>query len=96
MGWTEFSKRLNESKLYNILIIILGFVVIGAVYEKIWPIFLGMIVIALGIHRLYKIYRRQKPVCEYCGYVALDERKLHNHQIACEKKKQRETKSGDS
>jgi len=28
-------------------------------------------------------------MCEYCGFIALDERDLHNHQIICKKKKVR-------
>ena len=48
-------------------------------------------VIILAIFRLDKIKdldekEEQKPICEYCGYIALDQRELHNHQITCEKK----------
>ena len=33
------------------------------------------------------IQKKPKPKCAYCGYLALDDRELHNHQITCEKKK---------
>ncbi len=87
MGLMEFSKKLNESKGYNIFIIIIGIIVISTGFEDVWPVFLGIFAIALGLHGLYKISKKPKQVCEYCGYVALDERELHNHQITCEKKK---------
>jgi len=31
--------------------------------------------------------RELKPICEYCRFVALNDRDLHNHQLVCEKKK---------
>jgi len=39
-----------------------------------------------GVWKYYKEKNKPKPICEFCGYVALDERELHNHQISCEKK----------
>ena len=87
MGLLELSKKLDESKGYNIFLIIISIIVLSVGFEKVWPVFLGFFIIALALHSLYKISKKQKPVCEYCGYVALDERELHNHQITCEKKK---------
>jgi len=40
-----------------------------------------------GVWKYYKEKNKPKRICEFCGYVALDERELHNHQITCEKKK---------
>ena len=46
-----------------------------------WPIIASIcIVIAF-------VFIKPKPVCQFCGYIAIDERELHNHQITCEKKK---------
>ncbi len=86
MGFTELSKKLNESKTYNIVVIILGILVMANGFEEVWPVFVGIFIIAMGLHSLYKISRKQKPTCKFCGYVALDEKELHNHQITCEKK----------
>ena len=59
MGLKEFSKRLNESKSYHIFIIILGIIVFSG-YEQIYPIFFGMMALAIGIFGLYKISKKQK------------------------------------
>ena len=42
-----------------------------------------------GMYGLYKdsMKKYSKPICEFCGYIALDERELYNHQNTCEKKK---------
>jgi len=87
MGFSEFSKKLNESKAFNIFLIIVGILTLSTGLERIWPVFIAIFAIASGLHGLYKISKKPKPVCEYCGYVVLDERELHNHQISCEKKK---------
>ncbi len=42
-----------------------------------------------GVWKYYKEKNKPKPICEYCGYVALDEKELHNHQITCEKKNEK-------
>lgn len=51
---------------------------------------LALIGFASGGHNLYRYYNRKKhttrPICNYCGYVALDARELHNHQLVCDKK----------
>jgi len=87
MGFMEFSKKLNESKGFNVFMIILGITVLSTGLEEVWPVIIGIFAIASGAHNLYKISKKPRPVCEYCGYVALDERELLNHQITCEKKK---------
>ena len=87
MGFMEFSKKLNESKVFNIFLIIIGIITLSTGLEKIWPLLIGVFVFVTGLHGLYKISKKLKIVCEYCGYEALDERELHNHQITCEKKK---------
>jgi len=87
LGLTEFSKKLNESKTFRISQIIFGIFALATGWESIWPLFIGVASLALGIHGLYKISKRPKPVCEYCGFVSLDIRELNNHQITCEKKK---------
>jgi len=51
---------------------------------------LGIMGLTSGGYSIYKNSKKKnepRPVCEYCGYVALDARELHNHQITCEKKK---------
>ena len=40
----------------------------------------------LDARKFKKEKEKSKPMCEYCGYIALDERELHNHQITCVKK----------
>ena len=87
LALTEFSKKLNNSKTFRIFQMIFGIFALATGWELIWPLFIGVASLALGVHGLYKISKRPKPVCEYCGYVALDERELHNHQINCEEKK---------
>ncbi len=87
LGLTEFSKKLDNSKTYRIFQIIFGIFALASGLESIWPLFIGAAALALGVHGLYKISKRSKPMCEYCGYVALDDRELHNYQINCEKKK---------
>ncbi len=74
------------SKVFQILLITFGIYNLITGWELIWPLFVGALMLVLGINGLYKISKRPKPVCEYCGYVALDTRELHNHQINCEKK----------
>jgi len=54
--------------------------------------FLGIFIVAITAFNLVSYIKKRKaqPVrqmCGYCGYIALDERDLHNHQINCEKKK---------
>ncbi len=39
-----------------------------------------------GVWKYYKEKNKPKPICNFCGYVALDERELHNHQSTCKKK----------
>ena len=77
------------SKVFQILLITFGIYNLITGWELIWPLFVGALMLVLGINGLYKISKRPKPVCEYCGYVALDTRELHNHQINCEKKNDR-------
>jgi len=51
---------------------------------------LGIMGLTSGGYSLYKNSKKKnepRSVCEYCGYIALDARELHNHQITCEKKK---------
>ena len=66
--------------------------------DELWPgiIFLiglfgfitGIITLIIAIKEDRDKKNKPRPMCEYCGYVALDERELHNHQLVCEKKKE--------
>ena len=50
----------------------------------------AIILIAIGVFLIKKYdkdKKKPKPMCQFCGYIAIDERELHNHQITCEKKK---------
>jgi len=91
MGLAEFSKKLENSKAFRISQIIFGIFTLSAGWESIWPLFIGAASLVLGIRGLYKILKRSKPICEYCGYATLDERELHNHQINCEKRENLES-----
>jgi len=87
MSFKESYKKITKSTGYSIFLIIVGVITLVTGLGVIWSVLVGIFAIALGSYNLYKISRKQKPVCEFCGYVALDERELHNHQITCEKKK---------
>ncbi len=55
-------------------------------------LYLGIFIVAVTAFNLVSYIKKRKtqPVrqmCGYCGYIALDERDLHNHQMNCEKKK---------
>jgi len=57
-------------------------------------LFLGIFIVAITAFILVSYIKKRKtqPVRQmrgYCGYIAQDERDLHNHQINCEKKKNR-------
>ena len=56
-----------------------------------WNLYLGIFIVVMTALNLRKYLKNRsiksvRAMCEYCGYVALDERELHNHQITCEKK----------
>jgi hypothetical protein len=82
--------------------IIIVFVVIDLVLEF-FSIFggnmVGVAMIILDLFVLYYLYRPyvieyfgEMPYksCSYCGYMAKDERELHNHLITCKKKEENE------
>lgn len=59
----------------------------------------GIPMIVLDLFVIYYLYRphvieyfgeTQYKNCIYCGYIARDDRELHNHLITCEKKKESE------
>ena len=57
-----------------------------------WNLYLGIFILIMAFVNLIQYIKRKstkpvRPKCEYCGYIALDERELHNHQLNCEKKK---------
>jgi len=57
----------------------------------------GIILIFYGISKFTEWEKRSskpvRPICEYCRHVALDERELYNHQLVCEKKKEKSKNS---
>ena len=61
MGLTELSKRLNNSKAYNIGLLIIGLVIIVTGYEEVWRLLMGVFLIAIAAHSLYKI-TTAKPI----------------------------------
>ena len=56
-----------------------------------WLYYLGVFILVMAVINLIQyIHKKSKrPKCEYCGYIAKDDRELHNHQINCEKKKEK-------
>ena len=83
--------------------IVIVFVAIDLVLEFI-SIFggnmFGIAMIILDLFVLYYLYRpyvieyfggAPYKSCNYCGYMAKDERELHNHLITCEKKEESES-----
>ena len=80
----------TDNPVFGILMIIFGFLAyITAVEWYNWIfVILGF---AVGGHVLFRYYKNRKFttlrfICNNCGYVAKDQRELHNHQITCEKK----------
>ena len=82
--------------------IVIVFIVIDLILEF-FSIFggnmFGIPMIVLDFFVLYYLYRPhvveyfgEIPYmsCTYCGYIAKDDRELHNHLITCEKKKESE------
>ncbi len=72
---------------------IVGGFIVSVIFQMLYPfpsgILYGIIswLIIAGICIVIAfVFIKLNPVCEYCGYVAKDERELHNHQITCEKK----------
>ena len=61
-----------------------------------WHLFVGIFIVVLTILNLRKYLRKRsiklvRPICEYCGHDALDEKELYNHQLVCEKKKEKKS-----
>jgi len=59
-----------------------------------WNIYVGIFIILMTTLNLRKYIKSRtikpvRPICEYCGYVAFDERELDNHQPTCEKKERK-------
>ena len=80
--------------------IVIIFIVVDLILEF-FSIFAGNMfgfpMIVLDLFVMYYLYRphvieyfgeTQYKNCSYCGYIAKDDRELHNHQITCEKKKE--------
>ena len=61
MGLTDLSKKLNNSKAYNIVLVIIGLIIIATGYEEVWQILMGVFLIAIAVHSLYKI-TTAKPI----------------------------------
>ena len=81
------------SLVFGIILIIAAIVVSIPImmvfpFPYAWIVIIVLIIIGAYLIRKYdKDENKPKPMCEFCGYMALDERELHNHQITCEKKK---------
>ena len=82
------------------IILIIAAIVFSIPLMMVFPFpYAGIIIIvliiigALLIRKYDKDKKKPKPLCEFCGYMPLDERDLHNHQITCEKKKSKEKNS---
>ena len=82
--------------------VVIAFVIIDLVLEF-FSIFggnvFGTAIVMLDLFVLYYLYRPHVMEyfgtlsyknCSYCGYIAKDDRELHNHLITCEGKKQSE------
>ncbi len=56
-----------------------------------WNIYVGIFIIVMTIFNLRKYIKSRsiKPTCEYCGFIASDERELNKHQLTCEKKERK-------
>ncbi len=73
MGWSQIS---TSDEPLPTIILVLG----------IFAFIVGIVSLIIDVRKVEKKKKEPKPICEFCGYVALDERELHNHQITCEKK----------
>jgi hypothetical protein len=84
------TKKFFDKPIFGIIMIIFAILVIASAVE--WYSYLfALIGFASGGHNLYKYFKNRsftssRPICNNCGYVALNERELHNHQINCERK----------
>ena len=74
--------------------IIIFFMFVVGIYNVVarvsdFSFYLGIFILIMAFVNLILYIKRKskRPKCEYCGYIALDERELHNHQLTCEKKK---------
>ena len=84
------------SKVLQHPIAILFFYLIGF-WNIVYPstdlyLYLGIFIVAITTINLVSYIKKRnanpvRPMCGYCGYMALDQRELDNHQITCEKKK---------
>ena len=84
------------AKSRDIILILIG--LFGIAWNQISPtqaswfvLGAGIFILSIGIIKLAWIGDEKKkkvprPMCSFCGYIALDEKELHNHQITCEKK----------
>ncbi len=53
-----------------------------------WGFYLGIFIVVATFFNLIKYIKGKntkpvKPKCEHCGFIALDEKELHNHQMNC-------------
>jgi len=84
------------SLVLGIISLLAGFVSLPLLLSSVGFLFAlipAIILITIGvllIKKYDKDKKKPKPMCEFCEYIAIDERELHNHQITCEKKKLKE------
>jgi len=88
------------SKVLQHPIVILFMYLIGF-WNIVYPstdlyLYLGISIVAITTINLVSYIKTKKanPVrqmCGYCGYMALDKKELHNHQLNCEKKKNKKS-----
>lgn len=87
---------ITYEKIFRHPIAIFIYFVIGIWYVAYpgedWHFYVGIFILVAAVINLIQYIKRKsakpvRPMCEFCGYVALDERELHNHQINCEKKR---------
>ena len=81
------------SLILGIISLLVGFASLPLLLSSVGFLFAlipAIIFIAIGVFLIKKYDKDKKksnPMCKFCGYMAIDERELHNHQITCEKKK---------
>ena len=82
-----------EHPIVIVFFFILGFWNIFFPSED-WNLYVGIFIVVMTAFNLRKYLKNRsikpvRPICEYCEHDVLDEKELYNHQLVCEKKKEK-------
>lgn len=94
----SFLSNIFDHPVTILILYVIGFLGISSPPDT-FNFFLGIFILVMNTINLAKYIKKKskkpvRPKCEYCGYISLDERELHNHQINCDKKKEADNKKG--